>query len=605
MTTKMCHLHLHTYMSVLDAISKPSDVVKKIKEYGHTAVSITDHGTISGTVEFYDACNSNNIKPILGSEFYMYDENDSENKRATYHIVLLAMNQTGWTNIKLLTTRASDKFYFKPRISMSDIAEFNEGIICTSACLKGIIQDSIVNEDFIRAAEFAKKFKDIFGDRFYLETQDGGISVQPKINEYVRKLSEHLNIGVIATQDSHYINIEDVEAHEALWAIRTKDTFDKPVGYNKGKAFRTYYSTREYWLKDYRDMLGDVVDENGKTRKSSIFPSELDKTMEIEARIGSVIIDKKMRLPKYQFIQDGGSNAVDHLTNLILLGFHNKYKIRLEDATLEYRERITKELKDIKDAELADYFLIIYDIVSYAKYKNIPMGPGRGSAAGSLVSYVLGITGVDPIRYGLIWERFYNTGRKGAMPDIDLDFSRARRGEVIKYIEKRFGVDKVAQMVTFNTLATKAALKDVTKVLGSSGMSFDEANVMTRYVASKVKDLDDAISKNDKLKEYEQKNQRLFNIARKIEGCPKSSGQHPAGVIISDESFSAGSIPLRWNVKEKKKITEWDGVTLDALGYMKVDILGLNTLDIQYNVQEDVNRRNKNDRKSSSKNSTS
>ena len=229
--------------------------------------------------------------------------------------------------------------------------------------------------------------------------------------------------------------------------------------------------------------------------------------------------------------------------------------------------------------------------MSWAKSKDIPVGPGRGSAAGSMVSYCLGITGIDPLKYNLIWERFFNRGRIGSLADIDLDFSMRRREEVITYIKNRFGKNRVAQMVTFNTLATKAALKDTAKLLGSKGMSFEEANVMTRFVPDKPKNIQDALDRSPKLKEYQDNNERLFNIAKKIEGCPKSSGKHAAGILISDEPFDTGSVPLRWDTKKKELITEYDGDTLSDLGLLKVDILGLKTLDVLYNTRIDVNNR--------------
>lgn len=602
---KMCHLHLHSNYSILDAISKPKEIVVRVKDLGHTAVAITDHGTIAGTIEFYRECKKQNIKPILGCEFYFVADHEQDKinakidgKRASrnYHLICLAMNDTGWRNIKILNTIANEQYYFKPRIDFNALNKYNEGIICTSACIHGIVANSLENEKLTEAAKYAGMFKELFGDRFYLETQDGGLNAQPDVNKLIRRLGEHLHIPIIATQDSHYIDKDDVISHEAIWAIRTNDTFDKPTGYGKGKEFRPYYSTNEYWLKDINDMLSPLITEDRIERPSSLLQEEIERTLEIEDRIGDINIEKKMHLPKYEHMPlELKSSPYEYLIELVMKGYKERFGEDIKDAPEEYKERIRKELRDIKDAKLEDYFLIIWDIVSWARSQNIPVGPGRGSAAGSMVSYVLGITGLDPIKYGLIWERFYNIGRKGSMADIDLDFSRARRGDVIDYIEKRFGVDKVAQMGTINTLKSKAALKDTAKILGKRGMSFDDANVMTKYVPFKVKDLDDALSRSDKLKEYEENNEELFRIAKKLEGCPKSSGQHPAGVLISDESFMDGCVPLRWNTKEKKLITEYDGDTLDSLGYLKVDVLGLNTMDVLFNTQEDVNKRLEND----------
>ncbi len=622
---EMTHLHLHSSYSILDAISKIPDIVKRADEYGHKSLAMTDHGTIAGVPEFYTECKKRKIKPILSCEFYMVEDHEQDKINAktdkrrgsrNNHLILLAMNPEGWKNIKILTTKGSEKFYYDPRIDYKDLREYGEGLICLTACLKGVVPHCISEGNYDEAARHATILKGIFEDRFYLETQDGGLNIQPEINKMMRQLGEHLDIPIVACQDAHYIDRNDVVAHEALWAIRTRDTFDKPVGYGKGKEFRPYYSTREFWLKDSEHMLKEeLTTEDGEKRMSTITEEELARSMEIADRIGDVEIEKKMHLPKYEFVptsvgcatekgcehkDDVEGEVVDltsfnYLVQLVMDNFPRRYDCPIEMASDVLKARVKKELRDIKDARLADYFLIIWDIVSWARTKDIPVGPGRGSAAGSIVSYILRITGIDPIKYGLMWERFYNIGRKGSMADIDLDFSRIRRGEVIEYIETRFGKDRVAQMVTFNTLATKAVLKDTAKILGKKGMSFEDANLMTRNVPAKSRNLDDAVEKNDKLREYKEKNEQLFDIARTLEGCPKSSGQHPAGVIISDEPFDSGSIPLRWNTKEKKQITEYDGETLDSLGYLKVDILGLNTMDVLYGVQEDVNRRHSNE----------
>jgi DNA polymerase-3 subunit alpha len=616
---EMTHLHLHSSYSILDAISKIPDIVKRADEYGHKSIALTDHGTIAGVPEFYKECKKVGIKPILSCEFYMVDDHVQDKIRAkidkrrasrNHHLILLAMNQKGWENIKILNTKANEKYYYSARIDYKDLDEYNEGIICLTACLKGIVPWNISEGNFDIAAEHAMRLKGIFGDRFYLETQDGGLNMQPGINTLMRQLGEHLSIPIVGCQDAHYIDRNDVEVHEAIWAIRTGDNFDKPPGYGKGKEFRPYYSTREYWLKNAHHMLNEyLTTEDGEQRMSTLTQAELEMSSQIADRIGDVEIKHKLHLPRYEFIPQGVGCATkscehtdeegevvdltsfNYLVELVMSGYEGRYGTSLEDAPEIHKTRVKKELRDIKDASLADYFLIIWDIVNWARSQHIPVGPGRGSAAGSIVSYILRITGIDPIKYGLIWERFYNIGRKGSMADIDIDVSRSRRGEVVNYIEERFGKDRVAQMVTFNTLATKAALKDTAKILGKEGMSHQDANVMTRNVMDKVRNLADAVDKNDKLKEYQDENPRLFKIAKKLEGCPKSSGQHPAGIVISDESFDTGSIPLRWNAKEKKLITEWDGETLDSMGFLKVDILGLNTMDVLYNIQEDVNRR--------------
>jgi len=588
---QMAHLHLHSSFSELDAISKVADVVAKAKELGHTSIALTDHGTIAGIPKFYSECVKADIKGILGSEFYMMPDcakAREEKNRKNYHLILLAMNTEGWINILKLTTKANEKFYYAPRIDYADLREHSNGLICMTACLKGIVPYSIAEEEYDEAHKNATILHDIFGDRLYFETQDSGLNVQGNVNEVLRRMAKRLGIKTVATQDSHYINAEDVEAHEAIWAIRTRHTFDHPIGYGKGREFRPYYRTREYWFKDGDQMLLPVLDEDGNIRPSTLVQEEVENTLEVADRIGNVEIGKGMHLPKYEFIPDINTSSFDYMMKLITMGYEEVYG-PWEDRTDEHKERLAKELKDIKDAKLADYFLIVWDVVSWARREGIKVGPGRGSAAGSMVSFCLGLTEIDPLKYGLIWERFYNAGRKGSLADIDLDYTKRRRGEVINYVKRRFGADRVAQMVTFNTLGAKAALKDVAKVLGKAGMPFEDANVMTRLVGSKpgIK-IAKALENSDKLKEYAEDNPRLFRIAQMLAGCPKSRGVHAAGVIISDRSFDDG-FPLRWNTKEKCLITEWDGVTLDDMGFLKLDILGLKTMDVLSDIECEIN----------------
>jgi DNA polymerase-3 subunit alpha len=596
----------------LDCISKVPDIAKRAAEYGNSALAISDHGTISSQIEAFNECKKNGLKWIPACEFY-HVENAAkareEKNRKNHHLILLAMNEEGWTNIKKLTTKANEKFYYAPRIDYGDLEAHSNGLICLTACLKGIVTHNVAEENYNEAVRHAQKLKGLFGDRFYLEVQDGGLDIQIKVNEVMRRMGEKLEIPIVGCQDAHYINREDVESHEALWAIRTRDTFDKPVGgYNqKGKQWRIYYSTREYWLKDAHHMINEpLTTEHGDQRQSTLRQDELERTCEIADRIGHVEINKDMHLPTYKFIPDinlggcagigpGGKTGCTHdrsfayLKTLVTDGYKNIYQHSLSDAPDNYRERLEKELGDIEEAGLADYFLIVWDIYKWAIKNDIPKGAGRGSAAGSLVSYCLDITEIDPIEYGLIWERFYNVGRKGSLADIDMDFSKNRRGEVIEYIKERFGEDRVAQMVTFNTLAPRAALKDAAKALGKQGgMPFEDANEMTRHVSKKSKTIEDALEKSEKLREYAEKYPRLFRVAKKIQGCPKSSGTHAAGIVVSDRPFDEG-FPLRWNTTDKKLVTEFDGETLDSLNYLKLDLLGIKTLDVLKDVEKEVN----------------
>lgn len=626
---EMTHLHLHSTFSELDAISKIPDIVKRAKEYGHTSIALTDHGTIAGVPEFYNECKKQGIKPILACEFYMMPDPAKareEKNRKNHHLILLAQNQTGWTNIKKLTTKANEQFYYAPRVGYEDLREHAEGIIALTACLKGIVPYHIMEENYDEAFKHAQILRDIFEDRFYMELQDGGLDVQIRVNEVMRRMAKKLEVPVVGCQDAHYVDRDDVEGHEGIWAIRTRNTFDDPIGYGpredmEGQRYRPYYSTREYWLKDAHHMLNEeLTTENGEQRMSTLTQAELEESAKIADRIGDVEIEKKMHLPKYAFIPDisqaGCASAFDdctqshyhpgdiedgetvdltsfnYLCELIARGYENAYANSWFDRTDEHRNRLASELADIKDAGLADYFLIVWDIVSWAKANDIPVGPGRGSAAGSMVSFCLGITDIDPLKYGLIWERFYNAGRKGSLADIDIDIGKKHRDKVVQYIKDRFGEDRVAQIVTFNTLKSKAALKDTAKILASQGgMEFEDANVMTRYIPMKHGQpfkIAKALEESEKLAEYADKFPRLFRVAQKLEGCPKSRGTHAAGVVISDEPFENG-FPLRWNTKEKRMMTEWDMEVLDSLGYLKMDILGLKTMDVLKDIEDEVN----------------
>jgi DNA polymerase-3 subunit alpha len=624
---EIAHLHLHSSYSQLDAISKIPDIIKRAKEYGHKSIALTDHGTIAGVPEFYNEAKKAGIKPILACEFYMQPDPkraQEEKNRKNHHLILLAQNANGWENIKKLTSLANENFYYSPRIGYSHLREHNDGIICLTACLKGIVPYNVAEEKYDEAALHAGVLKGIFGDRFYLELQDGGLDIQIKVNEVMRRMAEKMDIKTVGCQDAHYIDRNDVESHEAIWAIRTRDTLDRPVaGFdeeNRDKRFRVYYSTREYWLKDGCHMLYEpLTTEKGHQRMSTLTQEEIERSVEIADRCDAVEIKKEMHLPRYEFIPEislheenkgcasvgpGGKTGCTHdrsvayLKRLVREGYELRYKTKWDDRSKEHGDRLNKELDDIESAGIADYFLIVWDIVNWARSKGIATGPGRGSAAGSMVAFCLGITKIEPIRYGLIWERFYNAGRKGSLADIDLDFSKRRREEVIEYIKNRFGEDRVAQMVTFNTLAPRAVLKDVAKLLGKEGLDFDEANAMTKFVHLKAKTIEEAlygskdgtIPPNDKLKEYEKNNPKLFRIAKMLQGSPKSKGKHAAGVIICDKPFSEG-MPLCWDTKEKTLITEWDGETLDSLGYVKMDILGLKTMDVLQETQEEANRR--------------
>lgn len=617
----MAHLHLHSSYSELDAIAKIPDIVKRATELDWGSMCLTDHGTIAGVPEFHAECKKQGIKPILGCEFYFtpnFQESKSNKNRKKGHLILMAIDHEGWVNMKKLITRSADQFYYSPTIDYNDLRKHSNGLICLSACLKNPIAANIIEEKYDEAAKHVLTYKDIFGDRFYLEVQDGGLDVQLDVNKVIRRMGQKFDVPIVATQDAHYLEPQHAESHEAIWAIRTRDTLDRPcegdikkkngrcegdncnnTGHDHNHNMndcRVYYSTKEFWLKDGHHILNeDLTTEYGEKRRSDVIQEEIEMSAKIADRITEFEIKDGLHLPKYEFIPEpiiisNSSPQMEYLRTLVKVGYEQRYKNKWDDRPDEHRARLKKEMNDIEDAHLADYFLIVWDFVNWAREQNIKVGPGRGSAAGSMVSYSLGITNIEPLRYGLIWERFYNVGRKGSLADIDMDFPKSRRDEVIKYLAHRYGEDRVAQMVTFNTMAAKAALKDTAKLLGKHGMAFEDANVMTRFVDKKPgATIKQSLDKSERLQEYQNNNPMLFRIAQMLEGCPKSRGTHAAGVIISDESFDKGGVPLRWMTKDKKKVTEFDGETLEKLGYLKVDILGLKTLDVLADIEEEIN----------------
>lgn len=610
----MVHLHMHSTFSALDCISKIPDIVKRLGEHGAKAAHLSDHGTLAGTIEWHEQCTKAGIKPLMGFEAYMIPDDKVHRQlvkdklvgtgKRNYHLILIAMSQKGWRNINILNTKANEKFYYDPRVDYHDLEAYNEDVIAITACLKGIVPYHLSIDDFSTAAEHAKKLQNIFGDRFYLETQDGGLDIQPKVNNAMRALGKQLGIPIVGCQDAHYVNREDVEAHEAIWAIRSASTLDEPTTDKGGN--RIYYATKEYFLKSGEEMLfEDLTTENGEKRRSTVTQEELERTLEVAERCKPIKLDDKMHLPKYTYIPDilsGGcatanscnehnhddNKSLSYLSQLVKDGYEQIYG-PWKDAPQEHKDRIAKEMGDIEKAQLADYFLIVWDIINWARKNSIPVGPSRGSAGGSVVSYCLKITEICPFKYGLIWERFYNAGRVGSLADIDMDFSKKRRKDVIKYIQQRFGEKRVAQMVTFNALKTKAAIKDTAKLLGKSGLDFESANAMTKHVPFKSKTLKQALEESEDLKKDKEKNPRLFAIADKLEGCIKSRGKHAAGIIIADEDLDCGSISLCWDTKEKQLITEFDGVTLEKLKYLKMDVLGISTLDVLRDVESHVN----------------
>lgn len=567
-------------------------MVARAKELGMDSIALTNHGNIFAVPEFYQECKKQGIKPIIGSEVYYTPDHDAKERHA-YHLILICENETGWENLVKLTTRANEMFYFKPRIDFKDLQKHSDGLIALTACMHGPIayqlfdkmtwpkdgEESQLKEaaNIPKAYQYAAQLVSIFGkNNLFLEVQDGGIDEQPLINERVREVAEKVGVKTVATQDFHYVYQHDSKPHSFLKAM----AFGKHAVEEGSHGF----STDEFYIKSKEEWL------NG----SSLLEEEVDRTREIADRCEVELHFNQMRLPKYPYLE--GKTSIEFLKEKLRSGWRKR---GIDDTDKRYVERVKHELADIEEAGLADYFLIVSDITDYCRDNDVALGTSRGSAGGSLVSFLLGITQLDPIKYDLIWERFYNAGRKGSMPDIDTDVEKGRRDEVIEYIRQRFGSDRVAQLVTFSSLGAKQSLRDVFRV---AGIAEDKKNIIAGLIPAKNEDhgsitLKEAIEAVPKLKEYAENDEEmeierngkvirrtswkeLFDIAQRLEGCYKTSGVHAAAVVISDKSFSEARVPLVKGPRKEELVCGWDMDAVDAFGLLKVDILGLATLDV-------------------------
>lgn len=501
-------------------------------------------------------------------------------QRTSYHVVLLAMNNVGYQNIIGLMTEANKNFYYKPRIDLKLLEQHHEGIICLTACMNGVISshlyDQIDNEDRVKnavnlamARVWTRKLQAIFGDRLYFEVMDHGIPEQKQINKHLRELSAKFGVPTVATFDCHYINKDDAVPHDYLKQISRGVKSYSRNGDSGG------FSTHEFYIRSRNEMSElDLTEE------------EKDRTLEIASRCNVELELGKYRLPKYP--HDGEESSEELLKQKLRIGWSIKLT-QNQKRDSNYIERAKKELDEILDADLADYFLIVADIVNHARKNNWTSTAGRGSCAGSLSAYLLNITTVDPIRYHLVWERFYNAGRKGSMPDIDVDVEQRYRADVIQYIKDRFGHDKVVQVATYNELSARSVLKKVFKV---AGISFDEANRITSLVPLKNEEhvavtLDEALKMSKPLREYEEKYKPLFAVAKQLEGCYESIGTHAAAVLISDKSVHE-VVPLCKGPQTDDLISSWDMYAAEEVGMLKIDILGLKTLDIIHKTLDQI-----------------
>ena len=576
------HLHVHTKYSLLDGANKTETLVGAVKAAGMPAVAITDHGNMFGAVDFFQRAAGEGIKPILGCEVYVAPKSrkdkgstgrvDDYEAGGNHHLILLAMNQQGYRNLcRLVTLGYTEGFYYKPRIDKELLREYNGGLIALSGCLASEVNQAIANGSIDRAREVMREYRALFDDRYYIEIQDNRLPQQERANTELIRLAGELSLPLVATNDCHYLQPDDAKAHEVLLCIQTGKTFSDE------KRWR--FETDQLYVKAPDEMRAAFAH----------CPEAVSNTLDIAARC-----DFELTFGKYQFpvfTTPNRESLEDHLDRLAREGLEGRLtRLRTQqgwDAARErtYLERFDSELKIIKKMGFAGYFLIVADFTTYAKREGIPVGPGRGSAAGSLVAYALGITDLDPIPYNLLFERFLNPERK-SMPDIDMDFCFERRDEVIQYVRAKYGEDRVAQIITFGTLKGKQAIKDVGRVLD---FTFAETDRIAKlYPAPKQgKDfpLVEAFKMEPRLQELRQKGEReeqLFAYAERLEGLLRHASKHAAGIVISAEPL-VEQLPLFMD-KDGAVMTQYQYADVDAIGLIKFDFLGLKTLTMVHNV---------------------
>jgi DNA polymerase-3 subunit alpha len=565
------HLHLHTQYSLLDGSGKIKEMVLRAKELGMDSLAITDHGVMYGVIDFYKACLSENIKPIIGCEVYVapnsrFDREPGASEDRYHHMVLLAENNIGYQNLmKIVSIGFLEGFYYKPRIDKEILSRYSQGIIALSACLGGEIPGYLRRGFYKEAKDAALKYREIFGkDNFFLELQDHGIPEQRTVNQGLIRISNETGIKLVATNDVHYTYAEDADSHDVLLCIQTQK---KVTDEN-----RMRYEGGQYYLKSPQEML-------------EIFPyakEAVENTYEIAKRCNVTITFGEYKLPVYPV--PAPYTSFEYLKHLCKEGMKDRYGTVDE----ELWERLDYELKTINNMGFVDYFLIVWDFIKYAKDHGIMVGPGRGSAAGSIVAYALKITDIDPIKYNLLFERFLNPERL-TMPDIDIDFCFERRQEVIDYVTEKYGKDKVAQIVTFGTMAARAVIRDVGRALD---LPYSQVDTVAKMIPNEIGiTIEKALKLNpdlSRLYEEDEDIKRLIDMSKRLEGLPRHTSMHAAGVVIGKDSI-VEYVPLTRS-SDDSITTQFTMVTLEELGLLKMDFLGLRTLTVIQNAVALVNK---------------
>lgn len=567
------HLHLHTGFSLLDGEGKIKQVVSRAKELGMKSIAITDHGVMYGCVDFYKAAKDAGIKPIIGCEVYVVPNSmktkSNENGNGTHHLVLLVKNKIGYENLmKIVSSASIDGFYYKPRVDHEYLKNHSEGLIALSACLGGEVQSFILKHQLDKAKEAALFYKSVFKDDFYLELQYHGMEEERKTSEVLIEMSKELDIPLVATNDVHYINKEDSRAHDILLCIQTGKTVEDEK--------RMRYPSDQFYLKSIDEMY-DMF---------SYVKEALENTVKIAEKCNFDYEFHVSKLPKFPLPEDE-DDPFRYLEKLCYKGLIERYDVFLQfvnrdfnlsdlrefiktnDEAKKYADRLDYELGVINQMGYVDYFLIVWDFIKFANDNGIPTGPGRGSGAGSIVAYTLGITKIDPIKYGLIFERFLNPERI-SMPDIDSDFCYERRQEVIDYVVKRYGKDNVSQIITFGTMAARMCIRDVGRAMNYSYAEVDKVAKMIPTMLGIT--IEKALELNPELKALYEEDERvkdLIDISRSLEGLPRHSSTHAAGVVIASKPL-VNYVPLQRN--EDNIVTQFDMTTLEELGLLKMDV---------------------------------
>ena len=571
--SEFIHLHNHSHYSLQDGACTVDGLIDAAKKFNMKSVALTDHGVLYGIIEFYKKAVKAGIKPILGMEAYVVNEGDrferkssqsngTGKKRKNYsHLILLAKNKEGYKNLtKLSTLGHTEGFYYRPRIDLEIIRKYHDGLICTSACAGGVVSTHIVHGEYDKAKEVARTYKEIFGDDFYLEIQNHNMDIEKPILEYMPKIAKELGIKLVATNDCHYIGADHAIAHNILLLLGDK----------MGEDYTNLrYGTDQVYFKSAEEMV--TLFKN--------FGEAIESTLEIDSKIDLKLNFDEYHFPSFPIPKNFAAKTSDEYFELLAWNGLEKKKLEL---TKEVEERFKYEIATIKKMGFSGYFLVVQDFINSAKEKNIPVGPGRGSVAGSLVAYALGITNINPLEYNLLFERFLNPERK-SMPDIDVDFADDQRGEVIDYVRKKYGDNSVSQIITFNRLSSKAVIRDVARVLK---IPIPTVNNITKHIPSKfgkVYSIDQSLAEVPELKwvkdSEEPQIKELIKHARVLEGMNRNASKHAAGVVITPGDVSE-YVPLANAVSQQEIVTQYNMKDIENVGLLKMDFLGLRTLTI-------------------------